>query len=166
MKNMEYPLTGAVAGLADQPMQTLIGSEGGGGVLEERRGSSPSSTATGIMTGVGKGLVGVLTKPIGGAAEFVSQTGQGEARFVVGCGKCITSQSYSMKSEYLARLVGITHNDSNRGGGGGGMLYSYSILARCNRKTCASILFSQVYNLQKANVCTFYGFGDKKHESY
>ena len=127
MKYMEYPLTGAVAGLADQPMQTLIGSEGGGGVLEERRGSSPSSTASGIMTGVGKGLVGVLTKPIGGAAEFVSQTGQGEAGFDVVCGKCITSLSYSIKSEYLAQLVGIAHNNSSWGGGGvggGGGCYS------------------------------------------
>ncbi|RUS71062.1 hypothetical protein EGW08_021166, partial [Elysia chlorotica] len=70
-------LLGAVAGLADQPMQTWLGTEGGAGSLEERRGSSPSSTASGIVTGVGKGLVGVLTKPIGGAAEFVSQTGQG-----------------------------------------------------------------------------------------
>ncbi|GFO46200.1 vacuolar protein sorting-associated protein 13b [Plakobranchus ocellatus] len=74
-------LLGAVAGLADHPMQTLLGAEGGGGggggVLEERRGSSPSSTASGLVAGVGKGLVGVLTKPIGGAAEFVSQTGQG-----------------------------------------------------------------------------------------
>ncbi|KAK3772280.1 hypothetical protein RRG08_039097 [Elysia crispata] len=70
-------LLGAVAGLADHPMQTLLGPEAGAGVLEERRGSSPTSTASDIMTGVGKGLVGVLTKPIGGAAELVSQTGQG-----------------------------------------------------------------------------------------
>ncbi|GFR62926.1 vacuolar protein sorting-associated protein 13B [Elysia marginata] len=70
-------LLGAVAGLADHPMQTLLDPQGKPGGGEERRGSSPASTASGIMTGVGKGLVGVLTKPIGGAAEFVSQTGQG-----------------------------------------------------------------------------------------
>ena len=29
------------------------------------------------MSGVGKGLAGVVTKPIGGAAEFVAQTGSG-----------------------------------------------------------------------------------------
>ncbi|XP_059174786.1 intermembrane lipid transfer protein VPS13B-like [Physella acuta] len=65
-------LLGAVAGLADQPMQTLLST----GAPDERRGSA-SSAASGFVTGMGKGLVGVFTKPIGGAAEFVSQTGQG-----------------------------------------------------------------------------------------
>ena len=32
---------------------------------------------TGIVTGVARGLVGVVTKPLGGAAELVAQTGQG-----------------------------------------------------------------------------------------
>jgi vacuolar protein sorting-associated protein 13B len=61
--------TGAVAGLADQPIQSLLDTEEGG--------QSKSSAASGLVTGMGKGLVGVFTKPIGGAAEFVSQTGQG-----------------------------------------------------------------------------------------
>ena len=33
--------------------------------------------ASGVITGVGKGLIGVVTKPLGGAMELVSQTGQG-----------------------------------------------------------------------------------------
>lgn len=39
---------------------------------------SAGSRAKGVISGVGKGLVGVFTKPIGGAAELVSQTGYGE----------------------------------------------------------------------------------------
>ncbi|XP_055871203.1 intermembrane lipid transfer protein VPS13B-like isoform X3 [Biomphalaria glabrata] len=65
-------LLGAVAGLADQPIQTLLST----GSPDDRR-SSASSAATGFVAGMSKGLVGVFTKPIGGAAEFVSQTGQG-----------------------------------------------------------------------------------------
>ncbi|KAH9494462.1 hypothetical protein Btru_020074 [Bulinus truncatus] len=65
-------LLGAVAGLADQPIQTLLST----GSPEDRR-SSASIAATGFVAGMSKGLVGVFTKPIGGAAEFVSQTGQG-----------------------------------------------------------------------------------------
>ena len=42
--------------------------------------SSAGSTARGVISGVGKGIVGVFTKPIGGAAELVSQTGYGESR--------------------------------------------------------------------------------------
>lgn len=34
--------------------------------------------ATGVVTGVGKGLIGVVTKPISGTAEFISQTGHGK----------------------------------------------------------------------------------------
>lgn len=40
--------------------------------------TSPIKTATGIVSGIGKGLVGVFTKPIGGAAELLSQTGYGK----------------------------------------------------------------------------------------
>ncbi|XP_048244061.1 vacuolar protein sorting-associated protein 13B-like isoform X2 [Haliotis rufescens] len=64
-------LLGAVAGLADQPIQSLISHS------QCERPASTSATATGLVAGMGKGLVGIVTKPIGGAAEFVSQTGQG-----------------------------------------------------------------------------------------
>lgn len=39
--------------------------------------TSAGSKAKGVISGVGKGIVGVFTKPIGGAAELVSQTGFG-----------------------------------------------------------------------------------------
>ena len=62
-------LTGAVAGLADQPLQGLWSDD-----------ASVTDRATGVVTGVGKGLIGVVTKPISGTAEFISQTGHGEAQ--------------------------------------------------------------------------------------
>lgn len=40
--------------------------------------ASAGHKAKGVISGVGKGIMGVLTKPIGGAAELVSQTGYGE----------------------------------------------------------------------------------------
>ncbi|WAR00328.1 VP13B-like protein [Mya arenaria] len=61
---------GAIAGLADQPIQSLLQMEG-------VAGGHQGSAASNLVTGMGKGLMGVFTKPIGGAAEFVSQTGQG-----------------------------------------------------------------------------------------
>ena len=56
--------TGAVAGLADQPLQVFT------------RPDTEASTSR-VVVGVGRGLVGVITKPVGGAAELVSQTGIG-----------------------------------------------------------------------------------------
>nr|XP_053626537.1 intermembrane lipid transfer protein VPS13B-like [Cherax quadricarinatus] len=55
-------LLGAVGGLAHQPMQAMM-SEG--------------VTASSVVGGVGKGLVGIVTKPIGGAADLLVHTGQG-----------------------------------------------------------------------------------------
>lgn len=60
-------LLGAVAGIADQPLQSVIQPEAQLGHY----------WPTNFVTGMGKGLVGVFTKPIGGAAELVSQTGLG-----------------------------------------------------------------------------------------
>ena len=54
-------LLGAVAGLADQPLQ---------GAIEGR-------SAGALVGGLGRGLVGVLTKPLGGAADLLAHTGQG-----------------------------------------------------------------------------------------
>lgn len=64
------PLSGAVAGIVDQPMQNFQ--------KNWETQSSAGSKAKGMISGVGKGIVGVFTKPIGGAAELVSQTGYGE----------------------------------------------------------------------------------------
>lgn len=63
-------LSGAVAGIVDQPMQNFQ--------KNWETQSSAGSKAKGVISGVGKGIVGVFTKPIGGAAELVSQTGYGE----------------------------------------------------------------------------------------
>ncbi|XP_060756090.1 intermembrane lipid transfer protein VPS13B-like isoform X4 [Neoarius graeffei] len=62
-------LLGAIAGIVDQPMQTFTRS------VDAH--STAASTARGVISGVGKGIVGIFTKPIGGAAELVSQTGYG-----------------------------------------------------------------------------------------
>ena len=58
-------LISAVGGLVEQPLR---------GAYE---GSSGLEVARGVLTGVGKGLLGVVTKPVGGAMELVSQTGKG-----------------------------------------------------------------------------------------
>lgn len=55
-------LLGAVGGIAHHPIQALIDG-----------GASPS----GLVVGITRGLVGVVAKPLGGAAELVAQTGQG-----------------------------------------------------------------------------------------
>lgn len=68
------PPPGAIAGIVDQPMQNFQRS------WEVQ--TSAGSKAKGVISGVGKGIVGVFTKPIGGAAELVSQTGYGEFRTV------------------------------------------------------------------------------------
>ena len=58
-------LLGAVAGLAEQPMASF-----------RNRADSQGATST-VLSGVGKGLVGIVAKPVGGVAQLISQTGQG-----------------------------------------------------------------------------------------
>jgi vacuolar protein sorting-associated protein 13B len=55
-------LLGAIGGLAHHPIQAFI-----------HQGLSPM----GLVGGVSKGIVGIVAKPLGGAAEFIAQTGQG-----------------------------------------------------------------------------------------
>ncbi|XP_029039570.2 vacuolar protein sorting-associated protein 13B isoform X3 [Osmia bicornis bicornis] len=55
-------LLAAVAGLAHHPLQQVLSGE---------------ITTKSLVTGVGLGLVGVVTKPLSGAAELVALTGQG-----------------------------------------------------------------------------------------
>ena len=55
----------AVAGLVDQPMQSF-----------QRMEESDGTTST-LLKGFGKGLLGVVTKPVGGAMDLVSKAGQG-----------------------------------------------------------------------------------------
>ncbi|XP_073702987.1 intermembrane lipid transfer protein VPS13B-like [Garra rufa] len=73
LSRLGISLLGAIAGIVDQPMQTFTRT------LELP--NSASSAARGVISGVGKGIVGVFTKPIGGAAELVSQTGYGTTTF-------------------------------------------------------------------------------------
>lgn len=54
--------------MVDQPIQGI------------QRANDVKQAAAGVLTGVGKGLVGVVTKPLGGAMELVSQAGQGLLR--------------------------------------------------------------------------------------
>ena len=63
-----FSLMSAVAGIVEQPMRSYHQMEGP---------TSPTVAARSILKGVGKGLLGAVTKPVGGAMELVSQTGQG-----------------------------------------------------------------------------------------
>ena len=63
--------SGAIAGIVDQPMQNFQKTS--------EAQASAGHKAKGVISGVGKGIMGVFTKPIGGAAELVSQTGYGES---------------------------------------------------------------------------------------
>jgi len=54
-----------VGGLAHYPLQNVI---------------EQGPSITNVISGVGKGLIGVVTKPIGGAVELVAMTGQGLLR--------------------------------------------------------------------------------------
>ena len=59
----------ALAGVVDQPMRSVQAA----GEAEMGLGGYASS----MIKGVGKGLLGVVTKPVGGAFQLVSQTSQG-----------------------------------------------------------------------------------------
>ena len=60
-------LVGAIAGVIDQPMQSVHQTQ-----PEGVMGYTKS-----MLAGVGKGLLGVVTKPVGGMFQLVSQTGHG-----------------------------------------------------------------------------------------
>ena len=60
-------LMSAVAGIVDQPMQ----------MIHHSQSQDISGYTQGMLAGVGKGILGLVTKPIGGAFQLVSQTGQG-----------------------------------------------------------------------------------------
>jgi len=65
MGSLGMSLLGAVAGLVDHSIQNVSSA------------NSTQEAVTGALSGFAKGVVGVVTKPIGGAMEFVSQTSQG-----------------------------------------------------------------------------------------
>ena len=70
-------LLGAVAGIVDHPIQNITAA------------TSTSEAIKGAFTGLAKGMVGAVAKPIGGAMEFVSQASQG---ILHGSGLMITPQ--------------------------------------------------------------------------
>uniref|UniRef100_T1IW73 Chorein N-terminal domain-containing protein n=1 Tax=Strigamia maritima TaxID=126957 RepID=T1IW73_STRMM len=61
-------LLAAIAGIIDQPIQSVQKA------VDQR---TPSAAVTGLVSGVGKGLVGIVAKPIAGAAELIAQAGHG-----------------------------------------------------------------------------------------
>ena len=63
-------LMSAVAGVVDQPMQ----------MIHQSQSEDVAGYTQGLLAGMGKGLLGLVTKPVGGAFQFVSQTGQGLLR--------------------------------------------------------------------------------------
>ncbi len=60
-------LMSAVAGVVNQPMQ----------MIHQSQSEDVVSYTQGLVAGMGKGLLGLVTKPVGGAFQLVSQTGQG-----------------------------------------------------------------------------------------
>lgn len=65
VSSLGLSLMSAVAGLVEQPMQSVQH-------MDESDRAAPT-----ILKGVGKGLLGVVTKPVGGAMELISKTGKG-----------------------------------------------------------------------------------------
>lgn len=99
-----HSLVSAVRGVVDQPLQEV----------ERRRVSSSEDnqqqqhgqpgiggTAKDIITGVGKGVVGVVTKPVGGAMELVAHSGQG---LIYGLGLSPSVVHSAVRREQTAEL--------------------------------------------------------------
>ena len=63
-----FSMLSAVAGLVDQPMQS---------VLSAPASTTPTRMLAGVAVGVGRGVLGALVKPLGGAMELVHSTSQG-----------------------------------------------------------------------------------------
>ncbi|XP_051791807.1 intermembrane lipid transfer protein VPS13B-like isoform X3 [Erpetoichthys calabaricus] len=98
LSRLGISLLGAIAGIVDQPMQNFQRTS-------ETQGSA-GSKAKGVISGVGKGIVGVFTKPIGGAAELVSQTGYG---ILHGAGLCQLPKQLYLPIEGQATQASNSH---------------------------------------------------------
>ena len=66
-------LLGAVGGIAHHPLRAFLDTQEG----EAGQRAAAAGLTTSLVTGVARGLVGIVVKPLGGAAELVAQTGQG-----------------------------------------------------------------------------------------
>lgn len=64
MSSFGMSVMSAVAGVVEQPMQSVHHME-----------SEDTGYAKSMLTGVGKSLLGIVTKPVGGVFQLVSQTG-------------------------------------------------------------------------------------------
>lgn len=62
-------MVSALAGVVDQPMRSIQSTND--------QDANLLGYTKSILKGVGKGLLGVVTKPVGGALQLISQTGQG-----------------------------------------------------------------------------------------
>ncbi|KAM9723999.1 intermembrane lipid transfer protein VPS13B isoform 3-T3 [Menidia menidia] len=98
LSRLGISLLGAIAGIVDQPMQNFQRN------WETQR--SAGCQAKGVISGVGKGIVGVFTKPIGGAAELVSQTGYG---ILHGAGLWQLPKQLHLPTEEKSALASNTH---------------------------------------------------------
>ena len=88
-------LLGAIAGLAEQPLASF------------RNRTGTEATTTTILSGFGKGLVGIVVKPVGGVAQLISQTGQG---ILYGTGLINISHRRRRQLEQDARInTNISH---------------------------------------------------------
>jgi hypothetical protein len=92
-------IVSAVRGLVDQPAQEITrqrldsGEEGQLGV---------GGAARGIITGVSKGVVGVVTKPVGGAMDFVAHSTEGIRH---GLGLTLSLELSKVRQEQRSKLV-------------------------------------------------------------
>ncbi|XP_015213385.2 intermembrane lipid transfer protein VPS13B isoform X1 [Lepisosteus oculatus] len=98
LSRLGISLLGAIAGIVDQPMQNFQKTG-------ETQGSA-GNRAKGVISGVGKGIVGVFTKPIGGAAELVSQTGYG---ILHGAGLCQLPKQLYLPTELKSSQAPNSH---------------------------------------------------------
>ena len=76
-----HSLVSAVRGVVDQPLQEVerrrVSFSEDSQQQQQGQTAGIGGTAKDIITGVGKGVVGVVTKPVGGAMELVAHSGQG-----------------------------------------------------------------------------------------
>lgn len=77
---------------------SLLGAVGG-----IARHALEAKSSVEVFTGLGKGLVGVVTKPISGAAELLALTGQGVLH-TVGFNTLPTSRSATIQRPYVCQL--------------------------------------------------------------
>ena len=68
MTGLGIALLGAVAGVVNLPLETMANAD---------ENCSSAQLAGHVIKGMSAGLVGVVAKPLGGAADFVAHTGQG-----------------------------------------------------------------------------------------